>query len=114
MDAIATLAGGIAHDYNNLLYIIMGNLSIAEESISEHSEVFQFLKNAQLACNRTKELTSQLVTFAKGGAPVKKIGSITNIVKEIPLNHEATYSNYLSTFFIEYLRFFSKRITTHH
>jgi len=82
MEAIATLAGGIAHDFNNLLMAIMGYISLAEDDIKPEVGVSTYLKAAEEACLRAKELPKQLITFSKGGAPVKEIGSIEDVVKE--------------------------------
>ncbi|QTA81151.1 Two component system sensor response regulator/histidine kinase, PAS domain-containing [Desulfonema limicola] len=84
IEAIATLAGGIAHDFNNLLSVIMGNISLAEWKLAEDNSALQFLRQAEKAALRAKGLTSQLITFAKGGAGVKKTGSLGSIIQEIP------------------------------
>ena len=82
LEAIGTLAEGIAHDFNNLLSIIMGYISLAEDDIKPESIVAEYLQEAGKASLREQELTKQLITFSKGGAPVKKIGSIEGLVHE--------------------------------
>jgi len=82
MEAIGTLAGGIAHDFNNLLSVILVNLSLAEEDIKLQIGTSKFLKEAEKASMRAKDLTSRLITFSKGGEPVKKAASITDLVKD--------------------------------
>jgi len=82
LEAIGTLAEGIAHDFNNLLSIIMGYVSLAEDDIKPEAVVSEYLQEAGKASLRAQELTKQLITFSKGGAPVKKIGSIEGLVKE--------------------------------
>jgi len=86
MESIGILAGGIAHDFNNLLSIIMGNISLAEDDIEPESGISEFLKEANKACLRSQELTKQLITFSKGGAPVKKPGSIGDLVKDTTIS----------------------------
>jgi len=82
LEATGTLAEGIAHDFNNLLSIIMGYVSLAEDDIKPETVVSEYLQEAGKASLRAQELTKQLITFSKGGAPVKKIGSIEGLVKE--------------------------------
>jgi two-component system cell cycle sensor histidine kinase/response regulator CckA len=73
LESIGILAGGIAHDFNNILTGILGNLSMAIASISGDDQLLQALTEAEKASLRGKELTQQLLTFSKGGVPVKKI-----------------------------------------
>lgn len=81
LEAIGTLAGGIAHDFNNLLTGIMGNLSVALIK-SGNDDVSTSLQRALQACERATQLTRQLLTFAKGGAPVKQLASVAEIVRD--------------------------------
>jgi PAS domain S-box-containing protein len=80
--SVGILAGGIAHDFNNLLVGIMGNISLTKLQIKEESEGFKLLEEAELAATRAKNLTQQLLTFSKGGMPIKKASSIGELVKE--------------------------------
>ena len=82
MESIGILAGGIAHDFNNLLTIIIGNIELAEDDIKPEVGASECLEEAAKACIQAQTLTRQLITFAKGGAPVKKIGSIGDMVTE--------------------------------
>jgi len=82
MESISTLAGGIAHDFNNILTTIFGNVSMAKTRVSPDDEMFDLLSEAETASIRAQTLTRQLLTFAKGGAPVKETASIKDILKE--------------------------------
>lgn len=82
LESIGLLAGGIAHDYNNILVAIMGNLSLAKLDVEESSELFEILSEAEQATLRARDLTQQLLAFSKGGAPVKETASITEIIRE--------------------------------
>jgi len=82
MEAVGTLAGGIAHDFNNLLSVILVNLSLADEDIKPEVGRSNFLKEAEKASLRAKDLAARLITFSKGGAPVKKVTSIGKLVKD--------------------------------
>ncbi len=83
MESIGTLAGGIAHDFNNLLYVIIGNINLAEENLQNDNLVSENLKEAGNACLRAKKLTKKLITFSKGGKPVKKGTSIDKLVRDV-------------------------------
>jgi len=82
LKSIGLLAGGIAHDFNNLLAAILGNISLARITADSGSAVDERLVKAETAVMKAKGLTQQLLTFAKGGAPVKKIISIEELLRE--------------------------------
>ncbi len=83
MEAIGTLAGGIAHDYNNLLAIIMGNLSMAQEEIESHSAMADLLHEIEQASCKARDLTHQFLTLSQGGYPRKEWGSIESLLKAV-------------------------------
>ncbi len=72
LESIGTLAAGIAHDFNNLLTAIMGNISLAEMSLSSTSSSAERLADAVDSCLKAKELTARLLTFSRGGEPLRK------------------------------------------
>lgn len=72
LESIGILAGGIAHDFNNLLTGIMGNISLAQINSTSPDKVRARLQESEHGCLRAKDLTMQLLTFSKGGKPVKK------------------------------------------
>jgi PAS domain S-box-containing protein len=82
MESIGVLAGGIAHDFNNLLSILMGNISLA--LMDEHAKATagKWLREAERAAMRAKDLTQQLLTFAKGGEPVRAAVPLADVVRE--------------------------------
>ncbi len=82
LESISVLAGGIAHDFNNLLAAIMGNVSLAMLDISPGNEAHTRLVNAEKASLRAQDLTQQLLTFSKGGTPVKTVTSLGTLIKE--------------------------------
>ncbi len=81
LESIGILAGGIAHDFNNLLTAILGNISLAKRS-GDTENMPEKLEAAERACIRAQDLTRQLLTFAKGGTPVKKTISLARLLKE--------------------------------
>jgi len=83
LESIGIMAGGIAHDYNNLLSVILGNIELAKEDIDPDMGISTFLAEAEKASLKSKELTKQLITFSKGGEPVKGIDSAGNLVQNI-------------------------------
>ena len=82
LESVGILAGGIAHDFNNILTAITGNISLAMRDIKPSDAIFRRLVDAESACLRAKELTYQLLTFSKGGAPVKKTVSVSEIIED--------------------------------
>jgi PAS domain S-box-containing protein len=82
MEAVGTLAGGIAHDFNNILTIILGNIGLAMLDGKIEPQVQDRLAQAEGACLRAQALSQQLLTFAKGGAPVKKLFSVAELLTE--------------------------------
>ncbi len=82
LESIGILAGGIAHDFNNLLTAVLGNISLAKMYVEDGDRVFQKLAEAEKASLRARDLTQQLLTFSRGGAPVKKMAPIADIVRE--------------------------------
>ncbi|MBF0329625.1 MAG: response regulator [Nitrospirae bacterium] len=82
LESVGLLAGGIAHDFNNLLTAIIGNISLAKFSIDEEGKEYARLTDAENACKRAADLTQQLLTFSKGGAPLRETESITKVIRE--------------------------------
>jgi PAS domain S-box-containing protein len=82
LEALGVLAGGMAHDFNNLLAVILGNLSIAAESPDAGPRVRELLSMAEGASLQARDLTQQMLTFAKGGRPVKRPGSLVATARE--------------------------------
>jgi len=84
LEAIGILAGGIAHDYNNALTAIIGNLSLARMEIDQKNiELIDTINDAEKAALKVKELTHQLSTFSKGGKPVKKNTDLKLLISNI-------------------------------
>jgi len=82
MDAISTLAGGIAHDFNNMLSVITGNISNALSDLSSDHELFDLLSETYEGSRKAAFLTQQLLTFSKGGAPIKQVANINQLIQE--------------------------------
>lgn len=72
LESLGILAGGIAHDFNNILTGIMGNLSLAKMGLEPDNPLSIRLEEAERAAVHARDLTHQLLTFSRGGAPVKK------------------------------------------
>ena len=83
LTSIGTLAGGIAHDFNNILMGIFGSISLARTMIDPDHPAGGPLDKAEAAMNRATRLTRQLLTFSKGGAPVRESISLARIVETV-------------------------------
>ena len=81
LESLGILAGGIAHDFNNLLMGIFGFTDIARRKVEDEA-ISEYLTRAMESMERAKGLTQQLLTFAKGGAPVKRITPIASLIRE--------------------------------
>ncbi len=82
LESLGILAGGIAHDFNNIITGIMGNISFARKFLDATHKSFALLSEAERASVRARELAQQLLTFSRGGEPVKKVVSVQDIVNE--------------------------------
>lgn len=82
LESLGVLAGGIAHDFNNLLTVILGNVSLVRSGRNLDAEDDRFLRESERAGLRARDLTQQLLTFSKGGAPVRAAVLLPEIVRE--------------------------------
>ncbi|MGR3220775.1 MAG: PAS domain-containing hybrid sensor histidine kinase/response regulator [Candidatus Anammoxibacter sp.] len=84
LESVGTLAGGIAHDFNNILTAILGNTNLATTltKAGNTDKVLESLSSIERASLRARDLTGQLLTFSKGGSPVKKTVSLVGLIKE--------------------------------
>ena len=82
MEAVGRLAGGIAHDFNNFLAAVVGNVALAKIHAQESDEIFRRLEEMERAALRARSLTQQLITFAKGGVPVRMPGTLPDLIRD--------------------------------
>jgi PAS domain S-box-containing protein len=82
LESLGVLAGGIAHDFNNFLTVISGNIALAKMHLKPVDPVCDVLQQAESACKRATSLASQLLTFGKGGAPVRRPVPLAGVVKD--------------------------------
>ena len=82
LESIGILAGGIAHDFNNFLTGIIGNISLAKLKLEPKDEVYEILTESEKAAQSAKSLTQQLLTFSKGGVPIKEKADIKDLLRE--------------------------------
>lgn len=82
LESLGLLAGGIAHDFNNLLTGIQGNISISKLKLDKEDKVYEILTRAEKATQRASSLTQQLLTFSRGGEPIKISTNIDELLKE--------------------------------
>jgi PAS domain S-box-containing protein len=96
LESIGVLAGGIAHDFNNMLTAVMGYITLAQMKIEPKSKTSEFLNDAEKAAMKARDLAQKLLTFSKGGEPVKKkaqirkslIHSIDLVLSGSTIHHE--------------------------
>lgn len=82
LESVGILAGGIAHDFNNLLSAILGNIELASYHVENDETANSLLNDAQKATKRAAKLTQQLLTFSKGGEPLKEKTSLIKLIRE--------------------------------
>ena len=82
LESTGILAGGLAHDFNNLLTVVVLNIQMAQGLNLPDEKLACFLRDAMEACGSASSLTAQLVTFAKGGAPVRKATLLPRLIQE--------------------------------
>ncbi len=83
LEAVGVLAGGIAHDFNNILAAILGNIELANRRLAgTDAKVEALLAGAFKATRRATKLTQQLLTFAKGGDPVRESTSLPDLIRD--------------------------------
>jgi PAS domain S-box-containing protein len=81
LESLGVLAGGLAHDFNNLLAAVLGNIELVKDDIEPDTESQEMLTHAEEACIRARNLTAQLLTFSKGGEPLKEITRIDKLIR---------------------------------
>lgn len=97
LEMLEKLASGLAHDFNNILTGIMGNISLLKTAADPHSEFQRHLDKAEKECLRARNITRQLLVFTKGGEPVKKTLDIIPVIKqavELGIIGSSTIVNY--------------------
>jgi len=82
LESVGVLAGGIAHDLNNFLTVVLGNLSLVKRCTKGDDKATRYLQYMEEAIRQTGNLTWQLLTFASGGNPLTKAVSISKLIEE--------------------------------
>ena len=87
LESLGLLARGFAHDFNNLLTVLLGNLSLAEMRLRGNTDRVPELQTAKQATLQAQNLVQQLLTFARGGAPIKRLTSFGELIEKFFQNH---------------------------
>ena len=82
LESLGVLAGGIAHDFNNLLVAVLGNIDMAKLGGKAKGGITKWLDAAEKATLRARDLTQQLLTFSRGGEPVRKTTSLKSLISD--------------------------------
>ncbi len=93
LESMGILAGGLAHDYNNLLSMILGNISMAKEVMSPARSIGAFLDDAEEATLKAKDLTHRLMTLSKGSGSYKRLRSVKDSL-EVCASEISSFLNY--------------------
>ena len=83
LESIGTLAGGIAHDFNNILMGLFGSIELAKSQLPADQPAHASLERAEQSVDRAVRLSRQLLTFAKGGEPIKENVALRELVEEV-------------------------------
>jgi two-component system, cell cycle sensor histidine kinase and response regulator CckA len=81
LETLGILAGGLAHNFNNILTVIMGNIYLAKQDLDRDSDPYEILQEAEKETGKARRLTKQFLTFTKGGAPVKETASLAEVIR---------------------------------
>lgn len=92
LKTLGTLAGGLAHDFNNILTGLYGNVSLAKSELDPNHPSYPFIDAAEESMDTATRLTNQLLTFAKGGAPIKQSLSLGDLISKV-VNFNLSGSN---------------------
>lgn len=87
LESLGLLARGFAHDFNNLLTVLLGNLALAEMRFGTQPDKVGEITTAKQATLQAQNLVQQLLTFARGGAPIKRLISLSELVKTFFEHH---------------------------
>ncbi len=80
LESLGILAGGIAHDFNNILAALLSNIQLAQMKYNRKEDIKKYLQDMVESTHRASDLTRQLLTFSRGGAPVKKAASLGELI----------------------------------
>ncbi len=82
LESLGLLARGFAHDFNNILTVLMGNLALVDMNTPPDAPVRPELRTARQATTQAQGLVQQLLTFAKGGAPIRQSTNLARLIQE--------------------------------
>jgi len=82
LESIGYLAGGIAHDYNNLLTVILGNISLAKLRLRPDDKAYRQLDDAEKICEMASGLSNRLITFATGGDSFREVMPLSGVITD--------------------------------
>jgi signal transduction histidine kinase/CheY-like chemotaxis protein len=80
LESLGVLAGGIAHDFNNFLTVVQANIDLARLHADPAGPLDEILGQTERACQRAVVLSTQLLTFSKGGAPIRRVASVSKLL----------------------------------
>lgn len=96
LEAIGTLSGGVAHEFNNLLSIILGNVEMAMDDVPAEDEAMEFLEEIKIASKRGEEIVRQLLSFSRPAAPERKLVDVPSSIRETMALLRASIPSYIA------------------
>ncbi|MCX7988200.1 MAG: PAS domain S-box protein [Thermodesulfovibrio sp.] len=84
--ALGEIAAGIAHDFNNLMQAAIGNIEIAFID-SDNEDIKRYLSNALITLENAKTLSNKLITFSKGGVPIRQVMPLSPWIRDITVHY---------------------------
>ena len=93
VESLGVLAGGIAHDFNNLLMGIIGNINMAQMDLPPGSPVGKYLKRAEMAAQKSADLTNQMLAYSGKGKFLIKPLDMSEVVSEMAHLLETTIAS---------------------
>ncbi len=82
MEAIGYMAGGMAHNFNNNLTIILGNIELSQMKLPKGSAIFPLLENAVIAVNRSRDLIHKIITYSRKGIQIKTFVQLPELINK--------------------------------
>jgi two-component system cell cycle sensor histidine kinase/response regulator CckA len=80
LESLGMLAGGMAHEFNNVLTKVLGNITLAKTMVQPNDPLFKRLDNTERSIYDAKRLTDSILTFSDGGEPIKETLSVRDLL----------------------------------
>jgi len=82
LKSLSILTGGLAHDFNDILTSIIGNISLAKTYVTDNEELYAMLVDAEVAGLKARDLTQRILDLSKGAVPFRQRTEITQLIQK--------------------------------